>query len=266
MYEPFFLMKHTPFTNGIPTSCLYLSDAVSEGLGRLCYAAENQLFAVVTAEVGCGKTTLIRRLTDSLDPEKYLVLYLSDSQLTPRWFYNGLLQQLGAEPKFYRGDAKLSLHQQLEYMRQAKHRKVVTIVDEAHLLKRETLEEIRFMLNYRMDSMNPMALILVGQNELWDKLNLQAYAAVRQRIDLKCELPAFDRAQTEAYIHAHLAYAGSTQEIFTDKAMDEIYTYSAGAARAINKVCMHSLLSASQRNKKLIDDHMVHLVIEGELP
>ena len=145
MYEEFFSMKHTPFTNRIPTDCLYLSDAVSEGLGRLCYAADQQLFAVVTAEVGCGKTTLIRRLTGSLDPERYLVLYLSDSQLTPRWFYNGLLQQLGTETKFYRGDAKLSLHQQLEYIRQAKHKKVVTIVDEAHLLKRETLEEIRFM-------------------------------------------------------------------------------------------------------------------------
>ena len=86
MYEEFFLMKHTPFTNRIPTQYLYLSDAISEGLGRLCYVADQQLFAVVTAQVGCGKTTLIRRLTDSLDTEAYLVLYLSDSQLTPRWF------------------------------------------------------------------------------------------------------------------------------------------------------------------------------------
>ena len=54
--------------------------------------------------------------------------------------------------------------------------------------------------------------------------------------------------------------------IFTDKAVDEIYKYSAGSARAINKVCTHSLLSAAQRNKKLIDDHMVHMVIESELP
>lgn len=259
-------MKHTPFTNSIPVDSLYMSDAVNESLGRLCYAAENQLFAVVTAEVGCGKTTLIRRLSKSLDPEEYLVLYLSDSQLTPRWFYNGLLQQLGAEGKFYRGDAKLSLHRQLEYMREVKHKKVLTIVDEAHLLKRETLEEIRFMLNYQMDSQNPMALILAGQNELWDKLNLQVYAAVRQRIDLKCNLPFLDRSQTEGYIKAHLVYADGQQDIFTDKAIDEIYKYSSGAFRAVNKVCMHSLLSAAQRNKKLIDEHLIHLVIESELP
>ncbi len=63
------------------------------------------------------------------------ILYLSESQLTPRWFYNGLLQQLGSEPKFQRGDAKLSLHRQLEYIREVRHIRVVTIVDEAQWIQ-----------------------------------------------------------------------------------------------------------------------------------
>ena len=140
------------------------------------------------------------------------------------------------------------------------------IVDEAHLLDKETLEEIRFLMNYKMDSSNPMALILVGQNELWDKLKLQRYAAIRQRIDIKCELPQFDRAQTEEYISSHLKYAQGISEIFTEKAVDEIYRYSAGSARAINKVTTHALMFAAQRAKKLIDDHMIRTVIAGELP
>ena len=179
MYEEFFGMKHTPFTNQIPANALFLSTSITEAAGRLCYAAEHQLFTVLTGEVGVGKSTTIRRVKATLPEERFLVLYLSDSQLTPRWFYNGLLQQLGAEPRFQRGDAKLSLHHQLEYIREARHMKVVTIVDEAHLLKKETLEEIRFMLNCQMDSMNPMALILVGQNELWDKLVKPALAPRR---------------------------------------------------------------------------------------
>lgn len=69
-------------------------------------------------------------------------------------------------------------------------------------------EEFRFLLNYRFDSMSPMALVLVGQTELWDKLRLQRYAAVRQRIDLSCILPHLDRAETERYIRSHLEYAG----------------------------------------------------------
>lgn len=266
MYEAFFEMKHTPFVNGIPVESLYLSSMLDETLGRLEYVAERKLFSVVTADVGCGKTTAVRKFTASLNPDKYTVLYLSDSKLTPRWFYKGLLDQLGIESKFYRGDAKRQLHQQLEVIRGVYGKTVVTIVDEAHLLAKETLEEIRFLLNYRMDSLNPMSLILVGQNELWDKLKMQHYAAIRQRIDIKCEIPQYDRSQSGEYIQAHLTYADGSIDIFTEKAVDEIYKYSAGSARAINKVCTHSLMFASQRAKRLVDDHMIKTVIASELP
>lgn len=266
MFESFFGMKHTPFLNSIPCDQLYMSSMLDETLGRLAYTAEKQLFAVVTSDVGCGKTTALRRFREELDSSQYVVLYISDSKLTPRWFYSALLEQLGMEPRFYRGDSGRLLHQQLEIIRKMQNRKVVAIIDEAHLLEKETLEEIRFLLNYQMDSMNPLSLILSGQNELWDKLNLQCYAAIRQRIDLKCEIPQYDRVQTEEYIAAHLGYADGNVEIFTDKAVDEIFQYSAGAARAINKVCTHCLLYASQTNKKLIDDHTVKYVIKAELP
>ena len=177
-----------------------------------------------------------------------------------------MLKQLGAEPKFYRDAASRQLQRELEIIRGVHHRDVVCIVDEAHLLSKETFEEIRFLLNSKMDSENPLSLILVGQNELWDKLKLQSYAAVRQRIDIKCEIPQYDRAETARYIDCHLKYAGCTREIFTEKAFDEIYKYSAGAARAINKVCLHSLICAAQRKEKLVDDYLVVEVIDGELP
>jgi type II secretory pathway predicted ATPase ExeA len=266
MFKTFFSMSEIPFKNDIDTSALYVSSMLAETLSRLSYAADHQLFTIVTADVGCGKSTAIRKFAATLPKDKYEVLYLSDSKLTPRWFYKGLLEQLGIESKFYRGDARRQLHQQLEVIRGIYHKHVVTIVDEAHLLGKETLEEIRFLLNTKMDSASPMSLILVGQNELWDKLKLQRYAAIRQRLDLKCELPQYDRAQTDDYVTAHLSYAQGPTDIFTEKALDEIYKYSAGSARAINKVCTHSLLYAAQRAKKLIDDHMIRAVIDGELP
>ena len=74
--------------------------------GRLEYAAQRQLFAVVTGDCGVGKTTIIRCFKNSLDEAQFLVMYLADSKLTPRHFYKGLLEQLGCEAKFYRGDAK----------------------------------------------------------------------------------------------------------------------------------------------------------------
>lgn len=266
MYETFFDMKQTPFKNNIKTDALYLSPMLDETLSRLMYAANNQLFAIVTADVGCGKSTAIRKFADMLPLDAYQVLYISDSKLTPRWFYKGLLDQLGIESKFYRGDSKRQLHQQLEIIQGIYKKHVVTIIDEAHLLAKETLEEIRFLLNTKMDSLQPMSLILVGQNELWDKLKLQCYSAIRQRIDLKCEISKYDRSQTEDYINAHLVYAEGSVDIFTEKAIDEIYRYSVGSARSINKLCTHALFYAAQRAKKLVDDHMIRTVIAGELP
>jgi general secretion pathway protein A len=169
MIEAFYELSHTPFTRDIPTTELYLSVMMEEVLGRLEHAAKRQLFAVMTGDCGTGKTTIIRKLKDSLDPREFMLLYLADSKLTPRHFYKGLLEQLGCEAKFYRGDAKRQLHREIEMMKGIYHMQPVVVVDEAHLLDREMLEEVRFLLNFKMDSLSPMALILVGQNELMDK-------------------------------------------------------------------------------------------------
>ena len=189
-------MQRLPFVRDIPSGMLYESPATADTLGRLSYAADRQLFAVVKADAGCGKSTLVRRFVETLPKEEYIFLYLSDSKLTPRWFCKGMLDQLGVESKFYRGDAKRQLQKEVEIIRGVQGRKVDCILDEAHLLEKEAIEEFRFLLNYKFDSMSPMALVLVGQTELWDKLQLQRYAAVRQRIDLSCILPHLDRAQT----------------------------------------------------------------------
>lgn len=191
---------------------------------------------------------------------------ITDSKLTPRWFYKGLLDQLGLESRFYRGDSKRQLQQEIEVIRGIQRKKVVCILDEAHLLEKETLEEFRFLLNYRFDSMSPMALVLVGQTELWEnKLKLQRYAAIRQRIDMYCTLPHLDRSETEQYIASHMDYSGCGQEIFTTKALDEIRKASAGIPRMINRVCEKALMYAFQNQKRLIDDYMIKFVVEHEM-
>ena len=110
---------------------------------------------------------------------------MSDSKLTPRTFYKNLLEQLGFEAKYFRNDSKRQLHKEIEIMKGLNGTRPIAIVDEAHLLGKEMLEEIRFLLNFKMDSQSPMALILCGQSELWDRLKLQSYAAIRQRIDIQ---------------------------------------------------------------------------------
>ncbi|WP_240353214.1 hypothetical protein [Cohnella algarum] len=101
-------------------------------------------------------------------------------------------------------------------------------------------------------------------SELWDRLGLQAYAEICQRIDLKCKLPHFDRAQTGAYVARHMSYAGTEHDVFTEAAIDDVFRFSSGAARLINEVCTHSLIYGSQNKHRIIDDHMIKRVIQGE--
>lgn len=264
MYEAFFEMENSPFTRNIPVERLYMSPRLEDAIGRLSYVADKQLFAVVSSEPGCGKSTLIRMLANRLPKEKYLLLYISDSKLTPRWMYAGFLDQMGIEARFYRGDSKRILQKEVENIRNEK--KVICVLDEAHLLDKETLEEVRFLLNCRYDSTSPVALILVGQTELWEsKLRLQSYSAIRQRIDMNIILGKLDRAETGKYLAAHIAYAGCRQDIFTSGAEDEVYKISAGIPRMINKVCEMTLMYAYQQQKRLIDEHMVRYVADHEM-
>ncbi len=126
--------------------------------------------------------------------------------------------------------------------------------------------EIRFLLNQKMDSESPLALILVGQTEIWDKLRKQVYTAVLQRLDIRCHLPHLDEAETKSYILHQLRFAGSAVDIFSDAAISEIYRYAAGSPRLINKACTHCLIFGHLQYKKIIDNHMVRQVIESELP
>lgn len=84
-------------------------------------------------------------------------------------------------------------------------------------------------------------------------------------IDISCVLPHLDREEAERYILSHPSYAGGKQEIFTDKAMDDVYRESRGIPRRINQICEKSLMYASQQNKRLIDEHMVQYIIEHEV-
>ena len=265
MFEEFYGFSKLPFTRNMPVPELFTTPQQQEVLARLEYAAQRRWFAVLTGDCGSGKSTLIRKLSEHLQQQDYRVLYLADSQLTPRHFYNGVLQQLGVEGCFYRGDAKRKLHREIELLVTIQKLKPVVIVDESHLLEKEMLEELRFLLNFHIDSDSPLALILVGQSELLDKLRRQIYTAIEQRVHLKCYNPYLDEAQTVAYIRHHLQYANSISEIFSELAVSEIFRYSAGSARLINKACTHCLMYGTQQNKKILDDALCRFVIEQEL-
>lgn len=264
MYESFYQLSRTPFIRDIPSDQLYMPPALQEIEDRMEYIAANHLFGALTGDCGTGKSTILRKLSDSLDPRHYKMLYVSESKLTPRNFYRLLLEQLGVQAKWNCADAKRQLHEKLSIMRAMDGISTVCVVDESHLLSFEMLEEIRFLLNMKFDSESPISLILSGQPELWNKLKLQKCEAIRQRINLRCVLNHYDLADTKAYIEHQMACAGATSSIFTDEAVRKIFEFSTGIPRMINNICTSTLIYGYQNKMRLIDDHAVQTVLEGE--
>jgi type II secretory pathway predicted ATPase ExeA len=190
-YEEYFGLSGTPFCRDIPVSELLKIKHWNELVERLKHVAKNREFGVFTGESGTGKTTALRRMAAELDKNHFRVLYVYDSDLTPRNFYVETLRQLGYTPKFYRGDAKRQLMKALEEIAHGSQTPVI-IVDEGHLLSHEMLEEIRFLLNLEMDSKSSCSLILVGQTELRSKLKLQILQAIDGRVGMRFHLEAME--------------------------------------------------------------------------
>jgi type II secretory pathway predicted ATPase ExeA len=203
-------------------------------------------------------------MVSELDKNRYHILYVYDSDLTPRNFYVETLRQLGYKPRFYRGDAKRQLTKALSDLSQTGQIPVIA-VDEAHLLSHEMLEEIRFLMNWNMDSKSACSLILMGQSELRSKLKLQIHQAIDGRVDMRFHLMPMNREETYSYIKRRLEMAQSHREIFTEAALKALHDYSGGIPRKVNKAAHASLMAAASQNKTLVDDYLVKEVIVSEL-
>jgi len=263
-YEEYFGLDATPFGRNIPVSELMKSGQWNELAGRLLHVAKNNWFGLFTGETGTGKTTALRRMAAELDKNRFRLLYVYDSDLTPRNFYVETLHQLGYKARFYRGDAKRQLTKALNEIAQAGQIPVI-VVDEAHLLSHEMLEEIRFLLNMEMDSKSLCSLILAGQSELRSRLKLQIHQAIDGRVDIRFHLEAMSIEETAKYVKRHLDRVKCPREIFTEAALKVIHDYSGGMARKVNKVSHASLMAAASQGKQLVDDYLVKEVIMSEL-
>ncbi len=246
MYNAFFGFTQNPFNMSPDPAFLFRSEQHEEALANLIYGVQSRKgFVVLTGEVGTGKTTMLECLRDFLSSQQIAFASLFNSRLTVEQFFELLSHDLELHcNRLSKTEVLLALNNLL-LERAAGGRATVLIVDEAHNLDWDVLEEIRLLGNLENRKGKLLQIILAGQQELDRKLEAPEFRQLKQRIALRCLLKAFQLSETAAYVNSRMACAGLPgQTIIPPELIEEIHIRAQGIPRLINAVCDNALQEA----------------------
>jgi type II secretory pathway predicted ATPase ExeA len=262
MYQEFYGFTRLPFDKDIAPDDLFASQPQQEMAARLTFLLRQQGLGLVSGDIGAGKSTAIRSFTARLDPNRYVVIYLSNPTIGVSGLYRDILAALHHQPPFSKPRLVAAIRAALADLVYSKRRFPLLVMDEAHLLPPQAFEQFRLLISAQMDSQSLASLVLVGQPTLRDILRLATNQAFYQRLTVRYHLPPLDLQNCIAYIKHHIQLAGyQGGNLFTDDAMTRIFDYTKGVPRQINLVCTTALLAAMIDKKQLIDEATIRKVI-----
>ncbi|HEX9019718.1 MAG TPA: AAA family ATPase [Nitrospirota bacterium] len=261
MYEEFYGLREKPFARTPDPRFLFQSAKHAEALARLQYAVEEQDLVLLTGEIGSGKTTLSRAFIDSLDGS-YHPLLIINPRLSPSQLLHTVALRLGMEdPSRYRHELLEDINAKLYELYETGRRPVI-IIDEAQLIPgKETWEELRLLTNFQLDDRNLLALVLIGQPELRERLDKKPYRALRQRIGMQCHLGPLSAEETGAYVRHRLQVAGRSGPLFDGRALELLFEHTGGVPRLINIIAGNALVEGFGRSAEMIGAEVIESVV-----
>jgi general secretion pathway protein A len=262
MYKQFYGLRDIPFSLAPDPKYLFRTDSLLEVFANLQYGIENgKGIVVATGEVGTGKTTILRSMLQSLD-RSVLAAYIFNPLLSTSEFFDLLAGEFRMRPQQSKA-AMLRLLGNVLMARHSQGLRTVLVVDEAHLLPRHLLEEIRLLLNFETNREKLLQVILCGQPELHDLLSQPELRQLKQRVSLKCAIKSLTQHETAEYIRWRLRIAGCANEnLFEPEALALVHRVSGGIPRIINNICDNALLTGFSENSSNITTAIINDVME----
>lgn len=262
MYLEHWGLQQTPFANVPSRNAFFRSPQHEEALRRLLYVIENRKgVAMLTGEVGSGKTTVTKALVDYLNKDRVQFTMISNPALQPEELLKAIVLKLGGTAE--NGSKTLMLDQLQKILTAGlgAGRYTVLAIDEAHVIgNRATLDELRMLLNFQTEDDFLLTLILLGQPPLLR--NISELQPLKERIAVKYNLPPLDWQNTLRYVLFRLKNAGATRGIFTREAVGLLYEASGGIPLRINNLCDRCLLIGVMSNARRVDSPIMRAAID----
>lgn len=263
MYEEFYGLREKPFSILPDPDMIYWGTNHRLAFAMLEFGVMNSAgFTVITGEIGCGKTTLVRYLLRNLSP-RITVGLISNTAPGKAELLQWVLMAL--EQPFE--DTYPTLFKRLQQFLAKKHAqggRTILIVDEAQNLGLEALEELRMLSNINADKEQYLQLILVGQPQLKDLLRSPRLAQFAQRVSSDFHLKPLVPSEVKKYITFRLQTAGCEWDLFSSDACEAIAVASKGIPRTINILCDTALIYGFAVSSQVITKEIVSLVIENK--
>jgi type II secretory pathway predicted ATPase ExeA len=242
--------------NGLPFGPNIRSYFETDGFMVNKASLETLLFgpqiALITGQIGSGKSSLVKAFVNGLDPADYRVIYTSSSNPAVRALYRNIAENFGIKAQWYGDDVKLQLLNHFDELI-SQGRYPIVILDECHTYSLTLLDELKTFF----DSRGNFSMILIGQPSIHNNLDSSYALPLKQRISVFIETSGLSLEETKGYVEHHIALAGGKQPIFDDKCYPVLYQLTGGIPRMINQVCYQAMVRAYSAKNNIITDNMI---------